>query len=90
MIKVVAEQIDDLNPMLQTSIAQAMMSSPRALVAQVRNMTKSGTILPYVLTEIEQLAAKIKMPAKLLYLINWIETLIEARYMEGGGFHRST
>lgn len=76
MIKVVADQIENLNPMLQTSIAQAMMSSPRALVTQVKNMAKSGTIMPYVVQEIEDLASRVKTPAKLGFLEDWIAKII--------------
>ena len=78
MIMVVGQHIDQLSALLQTSLAQAMMSSPRALVEQVRNMVRKGTLNPSVLTEIEQLASNVKIPAKLEYLINWIETLIKA------------
>jgi len=43
LIAFIGEALDGLSPLLQTSVAQALMSSPHALVAQLENMVKNGT-----------------------------------------------
>lgn len=42
--ELVGSFIGDLNPLAQSSLAQALMSSPEALVAQLANMAESGSV----------------------------------------------
>jgi superfamily II DNA or RNA helicase len=73
MTAVVAQHIASLSALSQVSIAQAMMSSPRALVAQAANM--SGSIPPSAVMELRNAAQRVPMPAKLKALLNLLDQL---------------
>ena len=75
MIRVVGRLIEGLSALLQISLAQAMMSSPRALLAQSENMCEKGTISPKVLNELRDLVGRVPEPAKLKQVFSIIETL---------------
>jgi superfamily II DNA or RNA helicase len=75
MIRVVGRLIENLSALLQVSVAQAMMSSPRALVAQAENMFGSGKISEKVVSELKDLAQRVPEPAKLKQLFTVIEFL---------------
>jgi superfamily II DNA or RNA helicase len=77
MVKVVASLINDLDALVQISLAQAMMSSPRALLKQAENMERNGTIEPRVVAELRTLAAAVPVPAKLKNLFTFIDELKE-------------
>jgi len=47
--QMVGTTMSDLNALVRMSLAVALMSSPRALIAQVRRMSASGTLTPSIL-----------------------------------------
>jgi superfamily II DNA or RNA helicase/ribosomal protein S27E len=74
---IVAANIARLNGLVQTSVAQAMMSSPQALASQLENMARNGNIDEAAAVEARALAQRIREPAKLerlLFLINELRT----------------
>ncbi len=75
LTNLVAEHIGSLNPMLQTSLAQALMSSPQALVAQMENMARNGTLPAIAASEAARIAASISEPAKLTGLLALLNQL---------------
>ena len=64
--------IGSLNALSQTSLAQAFMSSPRALVKQAENMAGLDSD---AVRQLRDLAARIPMPAKLARLLALLEEL---------------
>jgi superfamily II DNA or RNA helicase len=75
MIGIVAKHIAGLSPLMQTSIAQAMMSSPRALVSQAKNMAVKGTLQPDAAAALNDAASRLTAPAKLAALLKMLELL---------------
>ncbi len=64
--------IGHLNALSQTSLAQAFMSSPRALVKQAENM---AGLDPDAVRQFRDLASHVPMPAKLARLLALLEDL---------------
>lgn len=75
MIRIVAGVIDRLNGLQQVSIAQAMMSSPRALVAQAENMARTGTLEDEDVADLRRAADRVAVPAKLAALFQLLDHL---------------
>lgn len=67
--RVVADHVANLNALQQTSLAQAMMSSPNALAAQLENMAMKDASLKMAARKARELANACVMPAKLLRLL---------------------
>jgi len=75
MIGLVGQNIAHLNPLAQTSLSQALMSSPRALVQQAENMGNSGSLDASVARQFRAMAARVAVPAKLARLLALLEEL---------------
>jgi superfamily II DNA or RNA helicase len=75
----VAQHIQHLNPLQQISLAQAMMSSPQALAAQMKNMAGKGSLPPAAAAEARIFADRIAMPAKLERLLKFLRELKSTR-----------
>ena len=79
LIRLVSRHIDGLNGLVQTSLAQAMMSSPAALAAQLENMAEKQTTLRDAAREARDLAHACGEPAKLRRLLTFCDELKKAR-----------
>ncbi|MGL4422398.1 MAG: helicase-related protein, partial [Gemmataceae bacterium] len=75
LIEVVCRYLDTLRQFQQVSVLQAMMSSPRALLAQAENMVANHTLSPPALNEIRWQVESVPMPAKLTQLIRLLTRL---------------
>ena len=75
----VAQHIETLNPLQQISLAQALMSSPQALAAQMENMAQNGKLPPSAAAEAKQRASAIAKPAKLAGLLRLLRELRAAK-----------
>jgi len=75
MIRLVGQHIAHLNPLAQTSLSQAMMSSPRAIMQQAENMSKLGSLDASVARQFRELAARVAVPAKLAQLLALLDEL---------------
>jgi superfamily II DNA or RNA helicase len=71
----VARHIDRLGPLQQTSLAQALMSSPQALAAQMENMARTGSLPPAAASAARSLADTVGRPAKLGKLLSCLGEL---------------
>lgn len=65
IIKTIAKPIEKLNRLAQISILQALISSPEALSAQLRNMANKGTVPPELASTIAQIVKSMPPSAKL-------------------------
>jgi len=74
---IVGRHIEELPALMQVSLAQAMMSSPRALISQMENMVRTEKLVPAALDDARRAAANVTMPAKLQRLLHIIEKLRE-------------
>lgn len=72
LLGIVRRILPGLNGLLQTSLAQALMSSPEALVAQLKNM---GPAYAQTAAEADTYAASIPRSAKLTRLFGVVEEL---------------
>jgi len=77
--RLVAGQIAGLNGLQQTSLAQALMSSPQALAAQLQNMASGSPALNGTAMRARQLADACPTPAKLRLLLLLCEELQSRR-----------
>lgn len=75
LVRVVAMHIAHLPALSQISLAQAMMSSPKALVAQAKNMASTGSLPPSALAELQRCADNVKVPGKLKKLADVLHEL---------------
>ncbi len=75
LIKLVSSRIGHLNPLSQSSVAQAMMSSPAALATQLANMAGKDASLTGAAAEARRLAGSCARPAKLGLLLTVCEKL---------------
>lgn len=69
LLKLVSSRIGHLNPLAQSSVAQAMMSSPAALATQLENMARKDTALAGAAGEARRLSGSCARPAKLELLL---------------------
>jgi len=65
LIKVIAEPIQQLNRLSQISILQALTSSPEALMAQLDNMARKGTVPQELASSVRTVVTKMPTSAKL-------------------------
>lgn len=79
LTRLVAGHIGDLNALQQISLAQAMMSSPRALAAQLENMSGKNPLLRDAAQEARTQADACKEPAKLGRLLLLCDELKASR-----------
>jgi superfamily II DNA or RNA helicase len=63
----------------QISVAQALISSPYALISQLRNMINKGTVSTEAATRLITLAERIRRPSKLHKLLQMIQQLRSQR-----------
>ena len=75
LMELVGRHIAKLNPLMQSSLAQALMSSPAALATQVENMVKNRQLPEEALSEVKTALQAIKEPAKLSGLLALIRQL---------------
>ncbi|HRF00350.1 MAG TPA: SNF2-related protein [Pirellulaceae bacterium] len=75
ILSIVRNYLGDFNPLQQTSLLVALMSSPHALRAQLANMAKGGTASQDFEREVTQLTERIGLPAKASQLLALIEQL---------------
>lgn len=75
LIKTIAEPIRKLNKLTQISILQALTSSPEALMAQLLNMARKGTVPTDLAAAVKAIVTKMPPTAKLLGLGGLIEKL---------------
>lgn len=76
---IVGRLIEDQSALMQVSLAQAMMSSPRALIAQMANMVRSGRLPLAAVEEAKHAAAQVPAPAKLARLLQIVDELREKK-----------
>lgn len=65
IIRLIAGPIQNLNRLSQISILQALISSPHALLAQLKQMAKNKTIPEGLAESVEQVVRRIRVTAKL-------------------------
>src|SRR6476619_2700038 len=65
LIESIARPIQSLNRLAQISILQALISSPHALLSQLRNMAEKGTVPESLTNQVEQIVSRIPTTAKL-------------------------
>jgi len=75
LIGLIAGPIQKLNRLSQISILQALMSSPHALLAQLKQMAKNKTIPEGLAESVEQVVARIRVTAKLQGLATLVDRL---------------
>jgi len=73
LIKVIAKPIQKLNRLAQISILQALTSSPHALMAQLTNMARNGTVPQELAAAVVSIVTGMKTSTKL----NGLGTLID-------------
>jgi superfamily II DNA or RNA helicase len=75
LIRVIAKPIQQLGPLAQISILQALTSSPGALMAQLANMARNGTAPPDLADTVRSIVSRMPPSAKLSGLGTLIERL---------------
>jgi superfamily II DNA or RNA helicase len=68
LIKTIAKPIQALNRLAQISILQALASSPDALMAQLTNMARNGTVPAQLAATVRNIVVSMPLSAKLLGL----------------------
>jgi superfamily II DNA or RNA helicase len=79
LMELVGRNIQGLNALQQTTLAQALMSSPQALAVQMENMARTGKVSASAAVEAKQIAGAIAEPAKLAGLLKLLRELRAAR-----------
>ena len=75
LIRVIARPIQKLNRLAQISILQALTSSPHALMAQITNMARNGTVPQDLAATVCSIVGRMKTSAKLKGLGTLIDQL---------------
>ncbi len=75
LMRLVKDNIAGLNGLLQSSLATAMMSSPQALLAQLRNMDERNATWSLLASEVEALIEASPSSTKVLGLMNIVDEL---------------
>ncbi len=75
LIRLIAGPIQNLNRLSQISILQALVSSPHALLAQLKQMAKNKTIPQGLAESVEQVVGQIRVTAKLQGLATLVDRL---------------
>ena len=65
LIEAIAEPIQQMNPLTQISVLQALVSSPEALMAQLNNMARKGTAPPELAATVRLIVSRMTTSAKL-------------------------
>src|SRR3984893_1356662 len=75
LINAIASPIRSLNRLSQISILQAVISSPHALLAQLKKMAANGTVPQSLATRVEEIVGRIGTTAKLRGLASLVDRL---------------
>jgi hypothetical protein len=75
LIDAIAKPIQQLNRLAQISILQALTSSPDALLAQLNNMARNGTVPASLAATVHSIVSRMPTSAKLDGLGNLIDRL---------------
>ena len=75
LIRLIAGPIQNLNRLSQISILQALISSPHALLAQLKQMARNKTIPEGLAESVEQVVGRIRVTAKLQGLGTLVDRL---------------
>ena len=75
LINVIAGSIQSLNRLAQISILQALVSSPHALLSQLKRMANNKTVPQALATRVEQVVGRISITAKLRGLASLVDRL---------------
>lgn len=75
LIRLIAGPIQNLNRLSQISILQALISSPHALLSQLKRMAKNKTVPEGLAESVEQLVGRIRVTAKLQGLATLVDRL---------------
>lgn len=75
LIKVISSAIQPLNRLSQISILQAVISSPHALLAQLKKMAANGTVSQSLATRVEEIVSGMGTTAKLRGLASLVDKL---------------
>jgi len=75
LIRLIAGPIQNLNRLSQISILQALISSPHALLAQLKQMARNRTIPDGLAESVEQVVGRIRVTAKLQGLGTLVDQL---------------
>jgi superfamily II DNA/RNA helicase len=75
LISVVAKPIQSLNRLSQISILQALVSSPHALLSQLKQMARNRTIPDGLAETVEQVVGRIRLTSKLKGLATLVDNL---------------
>jgi predicted RecB family nuclease len=65
LIEAIAEPIQAMNPLLQISVLQALVSSPEAVMSQLNNMARKGTGPPELAATVREIVSRMATSAKL-------------------------
>ncbi len=76
LIRVIAKPIQKLNRLAQISILQALTSSPHALMAQMTNMARNGTVQQELAAAVCRIGGRMTISAKLMGLGTLIDQLM--------------
>src|SRR3984893_3939086 len=75
LIRLIARPIQNLNRLSQISILQALISSPHALLSQLKHMAKNKTVPEGLAESVERVVARIRVTAKLQGLATLVDRL---------------
>lgn len=75
LMRLLGSFIQGLNHLVQTSLAQALFSSPDAFLSQLTNMSSKGTVHPKYVEVAKTIISAIPAPAKLNGLMSIVEQL---------------
>jgi superfamily II DNA or RNA helicase len=75
LIRLIAGPIQNLNRLSQISILQALISSPHALLVQLKQMARNKTIPEDLAESVEQVVGRIRITAKLQGLATLVDRL---------------
>jgi superfamily II DNA or RNA helicase len=75
LIDSIRSPIQGLNRLAQISILQALISSPHALLSQLRRMAENGTVPKILTSKVEEIVRRIPTTAKLQGLGNLVDQL---------------
>ncbi|MGB8543110.1 MAG: SNF2-related protein [Candidatus Acidiferrales bacterium] len=75
LIRLLAGPIQNLNRLSQISILQALISSPHALLAQLKQMARNRTIPDGLAESVEEVVGRIRVTAKLQGLATLVDRL---------------
>src|SRR5207253_49212 len=75
LIDAIASAIRSLNRLSQISILQAVISSPHALLAQLKKMAVNGTVPQNLAMRVEEIVGRISITAKLRGLAALLDKL---------------